>query len=77
MSEDRKGEKNAFYGRTHDEETKQKIGQKNKEKMKTEWELNNPVQIKMFNILFKKDAPFNYNMKSNNGWLEVFVWGKN
>ena len=28
--------------------------------------------IKIFNIFFKKDVPFNYNMTSNNGWLEFF-----
>jgi hypothetical protein len=28
MSEDRLGEKNAFYGKTHNEKTKQKIGEK-------------------------------------------------
>ena len=34
MSEDRTGEKNAFYGKTHSQETRQKIGEKNSENMK-------------------------------------------
>ena len=29
--------------------------------------------IKIFNIFFKKNVPFNYNMTSNNGWLEIFL----
>ena len=29
--------------------------------------------IKIFNIFFKKNVPFNYNMTSNNGWLEMFL----
>jgi hypothetical protein len=37
--------------------------------------LNQPVQIKIFNMFYKKDTPFNYNMTSNNGWLEVFIAG--
>ncbi len=40
-------------------------------------QFQDPVEIKIFNIFCKKDAPFNYNMTSNNGWLEVFIWGKN
>lgn len=27
----------------------------------------------MFNIFFKNNVPFNYNMNSNNGWLEMFL----
>ncbi len=38
--------------------------------------LQEPVQIKIFNMFYKKDTPFNYNMTSNNGWLEVFIAGK-
>jgi hypothetical protein len=40
------------------------------------FELQDPVQMKIFNVFFRKDAPFNYNSTSNNGWLEVFIWGK-
>ena len=29
--------------------------------------------MKIFNIFFKKNLPFNYNMTSNNGWLELFL----
>jgi hypothetical protein len=29
--------------------------------------------LKIFNIFFKKNVPFNYNMTSNNGWLELFL----
>ena len=29
--------------------------------------------IKLFNLFYKKDVPFNYNMTSNNGWLELFL----
>ena len=29
--------------------------------------------IKIYNIFFKKNVPFNYNMTSNNGWLEMFL----
>lgn len=39
-------------------------------------QFQDPIQIKIFNVFFKKDAPFNYNMTSNNGWLEVFIWGR-
>ena len=34
---------------------------------------NNNFNIKIFNIFFKGDVPFNYNMNSNNGWLEMFL----
>lgn len=37
--------------------------------------LTEPIQMKIFNIFYKKDAPFHYNLNSNNGWLEVFIWG--
>ena len=29
--------------------------------------------LNIFNLFFKKNVPFNYNMNSNNGWLEVFL----
>ena len=29
--------------------------------------------INIFNLFFKKNVPFNYNMDSNNGWLEMFL----
>ena len=35
--------------------------------------LDNAFMIKIFNIFFKKNVPFNYNMNSNNGWLEMFL----
>jgi hypothetical protein len=35
--------------------------------------LDNAFMIKIFNIFFKKNVPFNYNMTSNNGWLEMFL----
>jgi hypothetical protein len=38
-------------------------------------QLQDPVHIKIFNIFNKKDTPFNYNIGSNNGWLEVFISG--
>ena len=34
---------------------------------------NVDFNIKMFNIFFKNNVPFNYNMNSNNGWLEMFL----
>ncbi len=34
---------------------------------------NNNFDIKIFNLFFKKNVPFNYNMTSNNGWLELFL----
>ena len=36
-------------------------------------ELNDKFNIKIFNLFFKKNVPFNYNNPSNNGWLEVFL----
>ena len=36
-------------------------------------ELNEKFNIKIFNLFFKKNVPFNYNNPSNNGWLEVFL----
>ena len=29
--------------------------------------------IKIFNLFYKNNVPFNYNMTSNNGWLEMFL----
>ena len=31
---------------------------------------NSNFHIKLFNIFFKCNVPFNYNMNSNNGWLD-------
>ena len=36
-------------------------------------ELKGHFILNIFNLFFKKDVPFNYNMNSNNGWLEVFL----
>ena len=35
--------------------------------------LNNNFDIKIFNLFYKKNVPFNYNITSNNGWLELFL----
>lgn len=45
-----------------------------KEKKVTSVNLTDPIIIKIFNVFSRKDAPFNYNMHSNNAWLEVFSW---
>ena len=34
---------------------------------------NANFNIKIFNIFYKNNVPFNYNMNSNNGWLEMFL----
>ena len=34
---------------------------------------NNNFHIKLFNLFFKNNVPFSYNMNSNNGWLEMFL----
>ena len=34
---------------------------------------NNDFDIKMFNLFYKNNVPFNYKMTSNNGWLEMFL----
>ena len=34
---------------------------------------NNGFDIKIFNLFYKNNVPFNYNMKSNKGWLEMFL----
>ena len=36
-------------------------------------EIKSSFIINIFNLFFKKNVPFNYNMNSNNGWLEVFL----
>jgi hypothetical protein len=52
------------------------LGVEYKDEEKVEIKLCGNYQIKIFNVFFKKNAPFNYNMNSNNGWLEVFICGK-
>ena len=34
---------------------------------------NNDFDIKIFNLFYKNNVPFNYKMTSNNGWLEMFL----
>jgi hypothetical protein len=34
---------------------------------------NSAFDIKLFNLFYKNNVPFNYKMTSNNGWLEMFV----
>ena len=34
---------------------------------------NNNFHMKLFNIFFKINVPFCYNMSSNNGWIELFL----
>ena len=34
---------------------------------------NNGFDIKIFNLFYKNNVPFNYNMISNKGWLEMFL----
>ena len=36
-------------------------------------ELKSNFILNIFNLFFKKNVPFNYNMNSNNGWLEIFL----
>ena len=36
-------------------------------------EIRNSFVINIYNLFFKKNVPFNYNMNSNNGWLEMFL----
>ena len=52
------------------------LGLEYKDDKKIELVLNAPFTIRVFNLFFKKNVPFNYNMTSNNGWLEVFVCDK-
>lgn len=43
-------------------------------KVKEEIDLgNNDFDIKIFNLFYKNNVPFNYNMNSNKGWLEMFL----
>lgn len=34
---------------------------------------NQDFDIKIFNLFYKSNVPFNYNITSNNGWLEMFL----
>ena len=34
---------------------------------------SNDFDIKIFNLFYKNNVPFNYNMNSNKGWLEMFL----
>jgi hypothetical protein len=34
---------------------------------------NHDFDIKIFNLFYKNNVPFNYKMTSNNGWLEMFL----
>ena len=36
-------------------------------------ELHGNFVINIFNLFFRKNVPFNYNMNSNNGWMEMFL----
>ena len=47
------------------------LGIENKEVK--EIKLGGNFNIKIFNIFFKNNVPFNYNMNSNNEWLEMFL----
>lgn len=49
---------------------------KDNEKEITSMQLRESAHIKIFNLFFRRDSPFNFNMSSNNGWLEVFACGK-
>ena len=42
-------------------------------KSETIVEIKSNFIINIFNLFFKKNVPFNYNMNSNNGWLEMFL----
>jgi transcriptional regulator NrdR family protein len=35
--------------------------------------IGNNFDIKIFNLFYKNNVPFNYNINSNNGWLEMFL----
>ena len=35
--------------------------------------IGNNFDIKIFNLFYKNNVPFTYNMNSNNGWLEMFL----
>ena len=49
------------------------LGIEDKNEEKIEINMDGPFMIKVFNIFFKKDVPFNYNMQSNSDWIEVFL----
>ncbi len=49
------------------------LGIEDKIEEKIEINMDGPFMIKVFNIFFKKDIPFNYNMQSNPDWIEVFL----
>ena len=49
-----------YLGIEHKEAKEIKIGNAN-------------FNLKIFNIFYKGNVPFNYNMSSNNGWLEMFL----
>ena len=34
---------------------------------------NKNIQIKIYNLFYKNNVPFNYKNTSNNGWLEMFI----
>ena len=48
------------------------LGMRN-EKNLIEFNIEGNFMIKIFNLFFRKNVPFNYNMTSNNGWLELFL----
>ena len=52
------------------------LGLEDKEEKRMVIQLNAPFRIKVFNLFYKKDVPFNYNMTSNNAWLEIFLCEK-
>ena len=49
------------------------LGLEFKDQNKIEINLNENFILKFFNLFFKKNVPFNYNMTSNNNWLELFL----
>ena len=49
------------------------LGLEFKDQNKIEMTLNKNFILKFFNLFFKKNVPFNYNMTSNNNWLELFL----
>ena len=38
--------------------------------------VTSPLQIRIYNLFYKEDVPFNYNNTSNNGYLEVYICDK-
>ena len=49
------------------------LGLEFKDENKKEISLSGNFILKIFNLFFKKNVPFNYNMSSNNKWLELFL----